>query len=122
MGTGFTLTLRDARVLRDQLLKHEDWDVAGHAYAQEHDRYYDVIHKVNNWWTELFLALGPEAEARRAKALPLIEQDGPECPITLSVGQNYQQMRQSDGGSLGRRNSSRTDTSRIGARLLTAEA
>jgi hypothetical protein len=67
--------LRDVRVLRDQLLRQNDWEAAGHAYAEEHDRYFNVIHVVDNWKAELFYAAGPEAEARRAKALSLIAQD-----------------------------------------------
>jgi 2-polyprenyl-6-methoxyphenol hydroxylase-like FAD-dependent oxidoreductase len=39
-GQGLSLTVRDVRILRDQLLAHEDWEGAGHAYAEEHDRYY----------------------------------------------------------------------------------
>ncbi len=37
-GQGVSLTLRNARVLRDQPLSHEDWDKAGHAYAKEQDK------------------------------------------------------------------------------------
>jgi menaquinone-9 beta-reductase len=85
-GQGLSLTVRDVRVLRDQLLAHEDWDVAGHAYAAEHDRYYNVIHTVDNWLSELFLAIGPEAEARRAQALPLIAQDETRVPDHIVSG------------------------------------
>jgi menaquinone-9 beta-reductase len=85
-GQGLSLTLRDVRVLRDQLLTQQDWEAAGHAYAQEHDRYYGVIHLADNWWTELFLAVGPEAEARRAKALPLIAQDSTRAPDHIVSG------------------------------------
>jgi 2-polyprenyl-6-methoxyphenol hydroxylase-like FAD-dependent oxidoreductase len=85
-GQGLSLTLRDARVLRDQLCAHDDWEAAGHAYAAEHDRYYGVIHTVDNWLTELYLALGPEAEARRARALPLIAQDGTRVPDHIISG------------------------------------
>jgi menaquinone-9 beta-reductase len=79
-GQGLSLTLRDVRVLRDQLLAHENWDLAGHAYAEAHDRHYGAIHTVDNWFTEILLATGPEAEARRAKALPLLAQDGTRVP------------------------------------------
>ncbi len=79
-GQGLSLTLRDVRVLRDHLLNHENWDVAGHAYAEEHDRHYGAIHAVDNWSAEVLLATGPEAEARRARALPLIAQDGTRVP------------------------------------------
>jgi hypothetical protein len=43
--------------------------VAGHTYATEHDRYYGVIHTLDNWVAELFLRTGTAAEARRARAL-----------------------------------------------------
>jgi 2-polyprenyl-6-methoxyphenol hydroxylase-like FAD-dependent oxidoreductase len=98
-GQGLSLTVRDVRVLRDRLLGHEDWDAAGHAYAAEHDRYYRVIHTVDNWLTEVLLAIGPDAEARRAKALPLIAQDatrvpdhyisGPELPLNDTIRQRF---------------------------------
>jgi menaquinone-9 beta-reductase len=98
-GQGLSLTVRDVRVLRDQFLAHEDWETAGHAYAEEHDRYYSVIHTVDNWLTEVFLAIGPDAEARRAKALPLIAQDatrvpdhyisGPELPLNDTIRQRF---------------------------------
>jgi menaquinone-9 beta-reductase len=98
-GQGLSLTVRDVRVLRDHLLAHEDWDAAGHDYAAEHDRYYRVIHTVDNWLTELFLAIGPDAAARRAKALPLIAQDatrvpdhyisGPELPLNDTIRQHF---------------------------------
>ena len=58
-----------------------------------------MIHTVDNWLTEIFLAIGPEAEARRAKALPLIAQDETRVPDHISVGQNSRSMRQSDGAS-----------------------
>jgi hypothetical protein len=50
------LTLRDVRSLRDALLGNEDWNVAGHAYAKQHDRYYQAIHTVEDWLTEMFFA------------------------------------------------------------------
>jgi 2-polyprenyl-6-methoxyphenol hydroxylase-like FAD-dependent oxidoreductase len=85
-GQGLSLTLRDTRVLCDQLCAQDDWEAAGHAYAAEHDRYYGVIHTVDNWLTELYLAIGPEAEARRARALPLIAQDGTRVPDHIISG------------------------------------
>ena len=39
-GQGLSKAVRDARVLRDKLLDREDWDEAGHANVEEHDRYY----------------------------------------------------------------------------------
>lgn len=98
-GQGLSLTLRDVRVLRDQLLATEDWEAAGHAYAAEHDRYTHVNHSVNLWFQELYLETGPEADARRARALPLIADDpsrqpdagfsGPDMPVNESVKNRF---------------------------------
>jgi 2-polyprenyl-6-methoxyphenol hydroxylase-like FAD-dependent oxidoreductase len=85
-GQGLSLTLRDARTLRDRLLADEDWDAAGHAYAADHDRYYGVTHAVEDWFTELFLGVGPEADARRGRALPRIAADGTRIPDALQAG------------------------------------
>ena len=85
-GEGLSLTVRDARVLRDQLLSHEDWDAAGHAYAEVHDHYYGVLHLFTHWFGQIFYETGPEAEARRAKAFPLIAQDPTRVPDHLFCG------------------------------------
>ncbi len=85
-GQGLSLTLRDVRVLRDQLLRHEDWDKAGHAYAEEHDRYYQVAHTMESWMTQMFMEMGPEADARRARALPLWREDRTRQPDVLLSG------------------------------------
>lgn len=85
-GQGLSLTLRDVRVLTDRLRASEDWDEAGHAYAQEHDRYYGVAHAVSNWMSELMFGSGAEAEARRGRAFPLIMQDPSRMPDTALSG------------------------------------
>ena len=85
-GAGLSLTVRDVRVLRDHLLGDDDWDSAGHAYADEHDRYYGVIHDVTRWNTQLFLEQSAAAEARRARALPLIAQDPTRVPDHIFSG------------------------------------
>ena len=74
------------RVLRDALLTQEDWEIAGHTYATEHDRYYRVIQTLDNWVAELFLRRGRGAEARRTRALPLIAQDRSRMPDLYGVG------------------------------------
>lgn len=81
-----SLTLRDARVLRDCLHHDGDWDTAAHAYAEEHDRYYGVIHAVQGWFRELFRDLGPDGEARRGRVLPLHEQDPSRVPDHILGG------------------------------------
>jgi 2-polyprenyl-6-methoxyphenol hydroxylase-like FAD-dependent oxidoreductase len=91
-GSGLSLALRDARVLRDRLLAPGagDWDTAGHAYAAEHDRHYGAIHRIIGWLTTLFCDPRPEAAAVRARALPRLAEDpkrgvdliglGPDAP------------------------------------------
>jgi 2-polyprenyl-6-methoxyphenol hydroxylase-like FAD-dependent oxidoreductase len=98
-GQGLSLTLRDVRVLRDALLASDDWDAAGHAFATEHDRYFGVLHTVEDWLTQFFLEIGPEADARRGRAFPLIAQDpsrqpdalfsGPDHPVDESVRRRF---------------------------------
>ena len=66
-GCGMSLTLRDVRVLRDALLATEDWEAAGRAYAEEHDRYYQRLHTLEDWMSTLFFTNTPEGDARRAR-------------------------------------------------------
>ena len=98
-GQGMSLTLRDARVLRDALSADRDWDKAGHVYAAEHDRHYGVIHLADGWFATVFMDVGAESDAIRARALPLIMQDrtripepamsGPESPHDDSVRRRF---------------------------------
>lgn len=85
-GQGLSLTLRDVRVLRDALTANDDWDAAGHAYATEHDRYFGVVHTAEDWMTQFFYEMGPEADARRARAFPLIAQDPTRVPDVINSG------------------------------------
>ena len=81
-GQGMSVTLRDLRLLRDELLATEDWDRAGHAYAERHDEFHRHVHTADGWYTDLFLDVGPEADALRARALPLILTDPTRIPDT----------------------------------------
>jgi 2-polyprenyl-6-methoxyphenol hydroxylase-like FAD-dependent oxidoreductase len=85
-GEGLSLTLRDVRVLRDHLLETDDWESAAHGYADEHDRHYGVIQEATGWVGELFLEPGADADARRARALPLIAQDPTRMPDHVFSG------------------------------------
>lgn len=85
-GQGLGMTLRDVRLLRDQLVASEDWDAAAHAYAAEHDRDCGATHLANTWLTQFYLETGPAADARRARALPLIAQDPTRQPDTIFSG------------------------------------
>ena len=98
-GQGMSLTLRDARVLRDHLLSQEDWHMAGQAYAEDHDRYYGAVRTVQHWFKQLFFAPGPETEARQDSVVPLLIQDatripdvlfsGPEVPVDETVRRRF---------------------------------
>jgi 2-polyprenyl-6-methoxyphenol hydroxylase-like FAD-dependent oxidoreductase len=88
-GQGLSHTLRDVRVLRDQLRANDDWDAAGHAYAKEHDRYFGVAHTVENWLTQFFYDTTPEGHARRERAFPLIAEDPTRVPDTGFSGPDH---------------------------------
>lgn len=79
-GQGMSLTLRDVRALSDALAADDDWERAGHAYAEAHDRHYAPVHRVDGWYADVFMELGPAADARRARALPLIAADPTRLP------------------------------------------
>lgn len=94
-GQGLSLTMRDARVLAECLDGPNDFDAAGHAYSKAHDAYLHTVLTVEDWLFEMYFALGPEADAKRARALPLIAADptrvpdhslsGPDLPFDDSV-------------------------------------
>jgi menaquinone-9 beta-reductase len=78
-GSGLALTLRDVRVLRDELLATDDWHAAANAYASEHDKYYAALHAFESWMTQVMYGLGPEADRCREFALPaLAAGEGPD--------------------------------------------
>lgn len=81
-GCGLSLTLRDVRVLRDQLLTSDDWTAATTRYAQHHDDYYHKLHRKERWLTQLFYELGPAANQRRAHVMPLHRKE-PERNIDI---------------------------------------
>jgi menaquinone-9 beta-reductase len=94
-GQGLNLTIRDARVLRDELCRNSDWDLAGNHYAEQHGRYFHRCHTVEGWLRTLFQDPSPPATAIRQKAMPLIAEDptrvpghlfsGPDLPVSDQV-------------------------------------
>ena len=82
-GQGMGMTLRDARVLRDALLAHSDWDQAGHEYAQRHDEYFQRSRKVCGWLRTLFQDPSPQSQALRQCAMPKIAEDQSRVPDHL---------------------------------------
>jgi hypothetical protein len=91
--------MRDVRVLSSALTSTDDWDYAAHSYADEHDRHYGVIHKATQLLGRMFYETGEMADARRAKALPLIAKDptripdhflgGPDLPLDEVVERRF---------------------------------
>lgn len=89
-GCGLSLTLRDVRILRDQLAATDDWRAAADQYAAEHDRYAADLRRIHGWFRELWFGADTAAEALRARAMPRFVEDpsriadfigwGPEAP------------------------------------------
>jgi 2-polyprenyl-6-methoxyphenol hydroxylase-like FAD-dependent oxidoreductase len=95
-GQGMSLVLRDVRVLSESLCASDDWDAAGHAFAEEHDRGYGACHRCDGWYTDLLLEPGSEADARRSVALPRILEDPtrlPDVPISGPSGASDENAR-----------------------------
>jgi len=98
-GQGLSLTMRDVRVLSETLTSNDNWDSAAHSYADKHDRHYGVIHKATQLLGRMFYETGEIADARRAKALPLIAEDptripdhflcGPDLPLDRLLEQRF---------------------------------
>ena len=85
-GQGLSLALRDARTLRDELVKDSDWAAAASRYADQRRVYFRTCHTVEAWLRTLFQDPSPEAAALRAKAIPLIAQDPTRVPDHLNSG------------------------------------
>lgn len=85
-GQGLNLTLRDARVLRDELCANSDWDLAAHRYADQHGKYFLDCHTVEGWLRTVFQDPSPQASAIRQKAMPLIAQDPTRVPDHIFCG------------------------------------
>lgn len=85
-GQGLALTLRGARLLRDRLLAADDWAAAGRAYAAEQHTAFAAVRRLETWYRNLFLDTGPAADARRARALPLIAADASRIPDLFGMG------------------------------------
>jgi 2-polyprenyl-6-methoxyphenol hydroxylase-like FAD-dependent oxidoreductase len=108
-GQGMSITLRDLRLLRDRLLETDDWHAAARAYAADHDAFFAHVRRADTWFTDLFLDVGPHADALRARALPPLLADptrlldtplsGPEVAATEAARRRFH--GQDDGGGSG---------------------
>ena len=67
-GQGLSITMRDARLLRDALTETDDWDAAGHTYAKAANDCFQQIRLVEQWMTIAHDGpgrRGPRRSARR---------------------------------------------------------
>ena len=85
-GQGLSLALANARTLRDSLLKYDDWDEAGEAYAEALLQLHHTIHTAEAWATRLMLETGPEADERRQHVFSLWREDRTRNPDTFLSG------------------------------------
>ena len=85
-GEGLARTLRDVRLLRDRLLADDDWDRAAGAFADDHDAFFARMLRLGAMRGELLFAMGPEADARRERALAAQKADPSVLPDTLGLG------------------------------------
>jgi 2-polyprenyl-6-methoxyphenol hydroxylase-like FAD-dependent oxidoreductase len=85
-GQGLSITMRDARELRDALVATDDWEAAGHKYAEAANWCFEQIRVVENWMTRLMMDEGAEATADRMKVLPRMAADASILPDTHFCG------------------------------------
>ena len=69
-GQGLSITMHDARQLRDALLATDDWEAAGHKYAEAANECFQHIRRVEDWMTLLMMDQSDAANAARSKTLP----------------------------------------------------
>jgi menaquinone-9 beta-reductase len=85
-GQGLSHALLAARMLRDSLLAHEDWETAGHAYARAHAVLRSRTNTTNAWFTTIFLEPGATANAIRERLFGRIAEDPTLLPDTIFAG------------------------------------
>ena len=82
IGQGLSLTLRDARELRDLLLdsvprspSSDSWNLATTEYAKRRTRYFETVRTFAQWFAMIRVDHGPEAEDRLRKIMLAREAD-----------------------------------------------
>jgi 2-polyprenyl-6-methoxyphenol hydroxylase-like FAD-dependent oxidoreductase len=85
-GCGLSKTLVDVEALAGQLAGTNDWDAALDRYAAMHDDYFGKLHNILSWMTTLIWAGGPDADARRARVFPRMQQDPTGFPDPSGQG------------------------------------
>lgn len=85
-GRGLSRTLRDVRLLRDQLLDSSDWRSAAEAYASDHDDFYGRMRRLEAMETALLFERGEAADRRREHAFALFARDPTRIPDATGLG------------------------------------
>jgi len=85
-GCGLSKTLVDVEALATELASTDDWNAALQRYAARHDDYFGKLHDILSWWTTLIWSGGPEADARRARVFPRMQQDPTGFPDPAGQG------------------------------------
>jgi 2-polyprenyl-6-methoxyphenol hydroxylase-like FAD-dependent oxidoreductase len=85
-GCGLSKTLVDVETLAAQLAATDDWTVALQRYAAMHDDYFGKLHDILSWMTMLIWTGGAEADARRARVFPRMQQDPVGFPDPAGQG------------------------------------
>ncbi len=85
-GQGLSMAFRDARLLTERLLAHDNWNEAGEAYAEARKQHFGIVHAMENWQTQLLMDTGPEADAIRARAMRSWREDRTRNPDTFLSG------------------------------------
>ena len=85
-GNGLSRTLRDVRLLRDRLLNDPNWTAAAGAYAADHNDFFGRLRRAEKLDAKMFYTLGAEAEARRQKAMEMMEKDPMLNPDVVGLG------------------------------------
>jgi len=85
-GCGLSKTMIDVEALAGQLAETDDWDTALRRYAAMHDDYFGKLHDILSWMTTLIWSGGPDADARRARVLPRMQQDPTGFPDPSGQG------------------------------------
>lgn len=85
-GQGLSITMRDARLLRDALLATDDWEAAGNSYATASNECYEHIRRVEDWQTLVMMDQTAEGNEARSKVLPRLAADPEILPDTHFCG------------------------------------
>jgi len=93
-GCGLALTLRDVRVLVDELLVAEDPRAGARAYAASQRDYAAALRRLVDWLTTVYREPGEAADRLRDRLLPLLEREPWRIPDLVAAGPDAASDRQ----------------------------